>query len=106
VAEDRKVVGASTAGERGREVGDELTGGVGETERESGTRERGTTPTNLAHGAARERWREGALIGTDRRGPPVMHRGRAGASAGGGGGGLGLMGRLGLNWLLYFIGNL
>jgi hypothetical protein len=104
VAEDRKVVGASTAGERGREVGDELTGGVGETERESGTRERGTTPTNLAHGAARERWREGALIGTDRRGPPVMHRGRAGASAGGGGG-LGLMGRLGLNWLFYFLGN-
>jgi hypothetical protein len=38
-----------------REVGDELTGGVGRTERESRACGRGTAPTNLAHGAARER---------------------------------------------------
>jgi hypothetical protein len=34
VAGERADVGASTAGDRGREVGDELTGGVGQTERE------------------------------------------------------------------------
>jgi hypothetical protein len=34
VAGDRAVVGASTVGDRGREVGDELTGGVSGTERE------------------------------------------------------------------------
>jgi hypothetical protein len=40
-------------------------------------------PTGLAHGAARERGgREGELVGADRRGPPVRHRGRAGARAG------------------------
>jgi hypothetical protein len=83
------VVGASSAGDRGREVGDELTGGVGGTERESRARGRGTALTNLAHGAARERGREGARVGADRRDPPVRHRGGAGASARGG---LGLMG--------------
>jgi hypothetical protein len=81
VARDRTVVGASTAGERGREVGDELTGGVGGTEREAGARARGTAPTSLAHGAARERGGEGARVGADRRDPPVRHRGRAGAGA-------------------------
>jgi hypothetical protein len=64
-------------GERGREVEDELTGGVGRAEREAGARARGTASTDLAHGAARERGREGTLVGTDRRGPPVRHRGRA-----------------------------
>jgi hypothetical protein len=34
-------VGASTVGDRGREDGDELTGGVGGVERESGARARG-----------------------------------------------------------------
>jgi hypothetical protein len=34
VAGDLAVVGVSTARDRGREVEDELTGGVGETERE------------------------------------------------------------------------
>jgi hypothetical protein len=59
VAGDRAVVGASTVGDRGREVGDELIGGVSgtererERERESDARARGTAPTNLAHGAAR-----------------------------------------------------
>ena len=76
MAGDRAVVGTSTAGERGREVGDELTGGVGGTERESGARERGTTPTNLDHGASRERGREDARVGSDRRDSPVRHRGR------------------------------
>jgi hypothetical protein len=32
-------------------------------------------------GSKRERGREGALVGADRRGPPVRHRGRAGAGA-------------------------
>jgi hypothetical protein len=82
VAGERAVVGASTARDRGREVGDELTGGVGRTERESGARARGTTPTNLVHWAARVRGREGARVGADRRDPPVRHRGRAGALAG------------------------
>jgi hypothetical protein len=59
VAGDRAVVGASTVGDRGREVGDELTDGVGGTEREAGTRARGTAPTNLPHGAVRERGRAG-----------------------------------------------
>jgi hypothetical protein len=57
MAGDRAIVGASTVGDRGREVGDELTGGVGGTERETSTRVRGMTPTDLAHGAARERER-------------------------------------------------
>jgi hypothetical protein len=48
-------MGASTAGDHGREVGDELIGGVGGTEREASTRARGTTSIDLAHGAARER---------------------------------------------------
>jgi hypothetical protein len=52
VAGDRAVVGTSTAGERGREVGDELTGGVGGAEREAGACAKGTAPTNLAHWAA------------------------------------------------------
>jgi hypothetical protein len=49
VAGDRAVVGASTAGERGREVGDKLTGGVGGTEKEAGACARGTMRTSLAH---------------------------------------------------------
>jgi hypothetical protein len=57
VARDRAVVGASTAGDHGREVGDKLTGGVSETEREVGARARGMAPTDLAHGAERERER-------------------------------------------------
>jgi hypothetical protein len=78
VAGDRAVVGASTAGERGWEVGDELTGGVGEIER-ADARAKGTAPTSLAHWAAGGR--EGALVGADRRGPPIRHRGRADAGA-------------------------
>jgi hypothetical protein len=67
----------------------ELTGGVGGAERERRACKR-TAPTDLAHGAARERRREGALVGADKRGPPVRHQVRAGA-------GLCLVGRLGLN---------
>jgi hypothetical protein len=52
-------VGASTTGDRGREVGDELTGGFGGTERERDAQAIRTALTNLAHGAAREREREG-----------------------------------------------
>jgi hypothetical protein len=63
VAGERADVGTSTTGDRGREVEDELTGGVGGTEREASASARETAPTGLAHGAARERerGREGAL---------------------------------------------
>jgi hypothetical protein len=74
-------MGASTTGDRGWEVGDELIGGVGGTEREAGVRMRGTVSTDLAHGAARERGREWAWVGADRRGPHVRHRGRADVGA-------------------------
>jgi hypothetical protein len=73
VAGDRAVVGASTAGDCGREVGDELTGGVGGTERAARVREercRQTWPTGQRE---RERGREGARVGADRRDPPVRH---------------------------------
>jgi hypothetical protein len=55
-------------------------GFVGQRERED-TCARGTAPTNLAHGTARERGREGAWVGADRRDPPVRHRGHASAGA-------------------------
>jgi hypothetical protein len=54
-----------------------------------GGRRRQTWPTG-------QREREGGSA--DRRGPPVRHQGRAGA-------GLGLVVRLGLNWVFYFPGN-
>jgi hypothetical protein len=57
------VVGASTVGDHGREVGDELAGEVGGTERETGTRAKGTALTSLAHGAERERERERGRAG-------------------------------------------
>ena len=91
-------VGASTAGDRGREVEDELTGGVGGTEREASASARETAPTGLAHGAAREREgdRGRTGVGADRRGPPVKHRGARV--------GLGLLGLRGLNWVFLFRG--
>jgi hypothetical protein len=99
MAGDRAVMGASTAGDRGREVEDELTGGVGETEREASARARGMAPIDLAHGAARER--ERGWAGWHRQaGPPVGHRGQAGARAR-----LGLVDHLGLNFVFYFPGN-
>jgi hypothetical protein len=55
MAGERANVGTSTTGDRGREVEDELTGGDGGTERESGHTCERTAPTSLAHGAARER---------------------------------------------------
>jgi hypothetical protein len=68
-------------GDRGREVRDGLTGGDSGTERErERVRARETTPTGLAHGTEREG--AGALVGIDRWGTPVRHRGCAGARAG------------------------
>jgi hypothetical protein len=91
VAGDRAVVGASTIGECGREVGDELTGGFGGTEREAGARARGTTPTSLSHRAARER--ERGRAGWRRQAGPAYQaprtRGRERARR------LGLLGRTG-----------
>jgi hypothetical protein len=69
VAGDRAVVGASTTGERGQEVGDELIGGVGRTEREAGTYERNDADKPDPLGSGRER--RGARVGADRRDPPV-----------------------------------
>ena len=71
-------MGASTAGDCGREVRDELTGGDGEAERgRAGARER----TRADRSGPRDRDREGkkrARVGADRRDPPVRQRGRAG----------------------------
>jgi hypothetical protein len=99
-------------GDRGREVEDELTGGDGGTERE-GERERErererarvweTAPTGRPHRAAREREREGGEVsalgsaptgGARLSGTGVRERAR----------GLGLVGRLGLNWVFLFLG--
>ena len=49
----------------------------------------------------RERGREGALVGADRRDLPIRHRGRADAGARMG---LGRLGLNGLKWLFYFQG--
>jgi hypothetical protein len=78
VAGERADVGASTAGDRGREVEDELTGGVGKTEREAGTRARGRRQQACPTEQRERGGREGALVGADRRGPPVRHRGHTG----------------------------
>jgi hypothetical protein len=55
VARDRAVVGASTAGDRGREVGDELIGGVGGTERDRRACERNDADKPGPRGNERER---------------------------------------------------
>jgi hypothetical protein len=83
VAGERANVGASTARDRGREVRDELTGGDDGTERErERARAREATPIGRSHRVAREGGSERAQVCTDRRAPPVRHRGRAGAGAG------------------------
>jgi hypothetical protein len=93
VAGDRAGVGASTAGERGREVGNELTGGVGGTEREAGARARGRRrqawPTRQREGG------RGRTCETD--GPPV--------SAGGCARMLDRLGLNGPNWGFLISGN-
>jgi hypothetical protein len=71
-------------GDRGREVRDALTSGVGGAERErERARARATAPTGRSHGAARERGREGS--GLRRQTGSACHaQGRAGAGAHGG----------------------
>jgi hypothetical protein len=64
-------------------------------QRESARMRKETMPIGQPHRAAREREEEKRCTGADRRDPPVRDRGRAGVA-------LGLMGRLGLNWLFYF----
>jgi hypothetical protein len=68
-------------GDRGREVRDGLTRGDGGTERgRAGARER----TSADRSGPRDREREGERgrsVCADRQGPPVRHRGRAGARA-------------------------
>jgi hypothetical protein len=65
-----------------------------------GTRKR-MAPTAWPHRAARERGSERAQVGADRRGPPVRHRGRAGAGVRG----LGLVGWFGPKWPFPFSWN-
>jgi hypothetical protein len=89
VAGDRAVVGASTVGERGREVGDELTGGVSGTERERRVCERNGADKPRPRGNEREK--ERGRAGWRRQVGPACQAPRARAR------GLGLMGRLGLN---------
>jgi hypothetical protein len=61
VVGERAVVGASTARDVGRRLGNRMTGGVRGTERErAGARVRGTALIDQPHRAARERDRERA----------------------------------------------
>jgi hypothetical protein len=46
-----------------------------------GARKGTSADRSSPQGNERERGREGALVGVDRRGPPVRHRGGAGARA-------------------------
>jgi hypothetical protein len=58
VTGERADMGASTAGDRGREVRDELTGGDGGTEREGvGAREGNSTNRSVPPSSERERER-------------------------------------------------
>jgi hypothetical protein len=77
-------------------------GAAGQRERER-ARARETTPIGRPHRAARERERgsERAQFCTDRRGPPVRHRARAGAGARGG---WAKWPGLGLIWFSFFLG--
>jgi hypothetical protein len=84
MAEERADVGTSTVGDHGRKVGDELTGGVGGTEREAGARERDGADKPGPRGSEKERARGLAPTGGARL------SGTEGAR--GGGGGLGLVG--------------
>jgi hypothetical protein len=95
VARERTVVGASTAGEHGREVRD-AEGADEWVPRGIESARAEINGTDRSAPQSSERGRESARVGTDRRDPPVRHRERVG---------LGLMGRLGLNWLFYFLGN-
>jgi hypothetical protein len=73
-------------------------GSAGQRERER-ARGKGTALTDRPHRAARGREGVSAQAGAERQGPPVRHRGHAGAGAHVG------LGRLGLNgpkWLFLF----
>jgi hypothetical protein len=96
---------ASTAGERGREVVDELTGGVGGTEREAGAWARETADKPGPLGSERDGGREGArelaptggtrLSGTE--GARARARARAREAR--------LAGPTGLKWFFLFPGS-
>jgi hypothetical protein len=79
VAGERTNVGASLSGDRGREVEDELIGGDGGTERERVGEGGGENGADSFGPRGSER--EGARVGADRRDPPIIHRGCAGAGA-------------------------
>ena len=99
VAGDRTVVGASTAGDCGREVGDELIGGVGGTEREAGA---------CARGRRRQAWPTGQQEGEGERARGLAPTGGARLSGTKGARACSqarLNGPTGLKWFFYFLGN-
>jgi hypothetical protein len=75
VAGDRAVVGASTAGDCGQEVGDELIGGAGRTQREQRACERNDTDKSGPRGSERER--ERGRAGWRRQAGPTCQASRA-----------------------------
>jgi hypothetical protein len=77
VVGDHAVVGTSTAGDRGREVGDELTGGVGGTERERRACERHGADKPGPRCSERERERERGRVGWRREAGPACQAQRA-----------------------------
>jgi hypothetical protein len=87
VARDCAVVGAATVGDHGREVGDELTDGVGGTERSGRESERNDTDKPSSRGSERGRekgrtgWRRQA--GPASQAPRARKRGRAQAGLNG-----------------------
>jgi hypothetical protein len=98
MARERVDMGVSTTGDHGREVGDELTGGVGRTERESSVRARGRCRQTWPTGQ-RERGGERArgLAPTGRARLSGTEGARARRARG--------VGLSGLNWVFYFPGN-
>jgi hypothetical protein len=88
VAGDHAVMGASTTGDRGREVGDELTGGVDGTERERERRacERNNGDKPGPRGSERERER-GHADWCRQAGPAYQAPRASGRRRAGGGGG-------------------
>jgi hypothetical protein len=75
VAGDRAVVGASTVGDRGREVRDELTGGVGRIERERARVRKDSAEKPGPRGSERER--ERGRAGWRRQAGPACQAPRA-----------------------------
>jgi hypothetical protein len=87
VAGDHAVMGASTTGDRGREVGDELTSGVDGTERERAARVREEQRRQTWPTGQRERERERGHADWRRQAGPACQAPRASGRGRAGGGG-------------------